>query len=101
MTRGGGIRDVAGFMGGAIGFGFGGGAMARVGACPPALCAELRAGKEGGGRLSSSSSSSELWWASRVKVGTAGAFGLSRGAAFGAVCGEVSTEASFVVSRVF
>jgi hypothetical protein len=102
-TRGGGMRDVVGFMGGAMRFGFGGGAMAKVGigAWPPALCAELRAGKEGGGRLSSSSSSSELGWASSVKVGTAGAFGLSCGAAFGVVCGEGSTGALSVVSRVF
>lgn len=62
-TRGGAIReDVGGFMGGAMRFGFGGGAIAKLGggAPAPALCAELRAGKEGGGRLSSSSSSSEL-----------------------------------------
>ena len=60
-TRGGGIsEDVAGFMGGAMRFGFGGGAIASIGGRPPARCAEFRAGKEGGGRLSSSSSSSEL-----------------------------------------
>jgi len=66
-TRGGGISDdVAGFIGGAMrpGFkggailGFEGGAIASAGARPPALWAELRAGKEGGGRFSSSSSSS-------------------------------------------
>jgi hypothetical protein len=63
-TRGGGISDeVEGFDGGAIAiepFGLGGGAMEKAGRCPPALCAEFSAGKDGGGMLSSSSSSSEL-----------------------------------------
>lgn len=58
-TRGGGINeDDVGFIGGAIRLGFGGGAILGVGARPPALCAEFRAGNEGGGKLSSSSSSS-------------------------------------------
>ena len=62
-TRGGGINDdEAGFKGGAMELGFGGGAIVvGVETRPPALCAEFMAGNEGGGRLSSSlSSSSEL-----------------------------------------
>jgi hypothetical protein len=91
-TRGGAMREeVAGFMGGAMRFCFGGGAMAIVGGRAPALCAEFRAGKDGGGKLSSSSSS-ELSWASSVKVGTVGTFGSSRGVAFGVVCGDCSCE---------
>ena len=39
-----------------------------------ARCAEFRAGKEGGGRLSSSSLSLELWCSSSVNDGIAGAF---------------------------
>jgi hypothetical protein len=94
-------EEVAGFMGGAMRFGFPGGAIAKLGVCPPALCAELRAGKDGGGILSSSSSSSEVSRESSVKVGTAGAFRCSCGAALGVVCGDVSEGALFVVSRIF
>jgi hypothetical protein len=100
-TRGGGIRDeVAGFIGGAMRFDFGGGAVANVGG-RDALWAELRAGKDGGGRLSSSSSSSELWWVSSVKVGMGGASGVRCGSAFGVVCGDASKEGVPFVSCVF
>lgn len=92
FSDGGGMsEDAPGLEGGAMGPGAGGGAIILGWA--DALCAEFRAGKEGGGRLSSSSSSSsEFWCSANVKVGmdsTVGARGTD-GIAFGVVCGEGS-----------
>jgi hypothetical protein len=58
-----------------------------------ARCAEFRAGKEGGGRLSSSSSSLslELWCSSSVNDGIAGAFAVLA-VAFGVVAGDKFTR---------
>lgn len=66
--------------------GLGGGAIDTIGDGADALCAEFRAGKEGGGRLSSSSSS-ELSCAASVKVGTA-PFAPSFGVALGVPSGD-------------
>jgi hypothetical protein len=92
-TRGGGIREVVGFGGGAIRFGLLGRGMADGGGIAEseggleALCAEFMAGNEGGGKLSSSSSS-ELSCSLSVKVGTAGASCSDTGAAFGVDSGD-------------
>ena len=79
------MRDDAGRVGGAMGATLGGGGMEIVGDGADALCAEFRAGKEGGGRLSSSSS--ELSCSARVNVGTA-PFALFVGATFGVPSGD-------------
>jgi hypothetical protein len=87
-TRGGGMREVVGFGGGAMRVGaLGGGGMADTEGGLEARCAELMAGKEGGGRLSSSSSS-ELSCSLSVKEGTAGASCSNLGAAFGVDSGD-------------
>jgi hypothetical protein len=98
-TRGGGMREVVGFGGGAMRFGLPGGGIADGGDMVDgggmedsevgleALCAEFMAGNEGGGRLSSSSSS-ELSCSLSVKVGTAGASVSEAGAAFGVDSGD-------------
>ena len=93
FSDGGGISDDApGRAGGAMSPGAAGGVI--IFGWPDALCAELRAGKDGGGSLSSSSSSSsELSCSANVNVGidslTTETLGLD-GTAFGVVCGEGS-----------
>ena len=83
--------DGASFGGGAMSVGFGGGAISGGGA--DVLCAEFRAGKEGGGRWSSSSS--ELSCAASVKVGMTTPFWAPLGDALGVVCGDgVDVEGS-------
>lgn len=62
-----------------------------------ARCAEFRAGKEGGGRLSSSSLSLELWCSSSVNDGIAGAFA-ELAVAFGVVAGDKFTRGMFKAS---
>lgn len=96
-TRGGGAMregDEEGFDGGAItpfivGGAMGGGDIVKLGAGFEALCAEFRAGNEGGGRLSSSSLSLGLWCSSSVKDGMAGALALLA-VALGVVAGDSS-----------
>lgn len=79
------MREGVGLGGGAIDAGLAGGAMGAALSGADVLCAEFRAGNEGGGR--SSSSSSELSWVASVKVGMVATFE-SLGVAFGVVCGE-------------
>lgn len=68
-----------------------------LGAGFEARCAEFRAGKEGGGRLSSSSLSLELWCSSSVNDGIAVA-SAELAVAFGVVAGDTSTMGTFKAS---
>jgi hypothetical protein len=70
--------------GGALRAGFGGGAIVVELGRVEALCAEFKAGNDGGGILSSSSSL-ELSCSASVKVGIAPPFVVPLGSAFGVV----------------
>jgi hypothetical protein len=78
-------EEDAGFEGGAMRIGLGGGAINAGGA--DVLCAEFMAGNEGGGRLSSSSSS-ELSCSASVKEGMEAPLWAPLGTALGVVCGD-------------
>lgn len=97
-TCGGGIRDAVGLGGGAMRVGLLGGGMADwTGACE-ALCAELMAGNDGGGRLTCSSSSSESSCSLSVKDGTGGAVSSDLGTALGVESGDGLLTVALTVS---
>ena len=94
---GGAISEGEGLDGGAMPFTVGGagGCIEKVGGAGfDARCAEFRAGKDGGGRLSSSSLSLELWCSSSVNDGMTGAFALLA-VALGVVAGDNSCSGIF------